>query len=103
MLDEKDLQALSRLLDKKLDDRFDAYTQDVDAKLAAQTRQINLLIENQVTRKIDLLYEKADSMEHRLAALPPSQRVERLEEQMELISSVVKLHSREIEELKHAQ
>lgn len=106
MLDEKDLQAIAQImnaLSQNMDKKVDALSQSVDEKLNAHTRQISLLLENEVTRKIDVLFDKVESIDERIKTLAPARRVEKLEEQVDLLSSVVKLHSREIDELKQAQ
>ena len=61
--------------------------------LNQQETRINLLIENEVTQKMNLMFDKLTS----------KSRVEELEDEVSLLKSVVKLHSQEIQELKKAQ
>ena len=61
---------------------------------------LNVVIENQIDPKLRTLAEGQQALLEKLA---PKSRVEELEEQVDFLQSVLKLHSREIEELKKAQ
>lgn len=71
--------------------------------LNQQETRINLLIENEVTQKMNLMFDKLDGMDEKLDKLTSKSRVEELEDEVSLLKSVVKLHSQEIQELKKAQ
>lgn len=74
MLDEKDLKDIAHLM--------------------------NVIIENDVTPKFDLLAEGQQTI---LETLAPKSKVEVLEEEVAFLRSVIASHSREIQELKKAQ
>ena len=78
MLDEKDL--------KMIDEIF--------------AHRLNVVMESAITPKLNLL---AEGQQTRLETLAPKSRVEELEEEVDFLKSIVKLHSQQIAELKKAQ
>lgn len=74
MLDEKDLKEIAHLM--------------------------NVIVENEVTPKFNLLAEGQQTI---LETLAPKSKVEALEEEVSFLRSVLAAHSREIQELKKAQ
>lgn len=74
MLDEKDLQEISHLM--------------------------NVLIENAVVPKFDLLAEKLDLMQQQLQ---PAERLAAVEDRLDVLESAARLQSEEIARLKKAQ
>lgn len=88
MLDEKDLQAIREMIQE-------ASKQTVkDAMQGA-----SVLMESYFEPKFNLLFENQQTM---LETLAPKSRVEELEEEVAFLRSIIRQHSREIEELKHA-
>lgn len=88
MLDEKDLQAI----------------QDMIQKSASQTLKdamqgASVLMESYFGPKFKLLFENQQTM---METLAPKSRVDELEEEVAFLRSIIRQHSREIEELKHA-
>ena len=77
MLDEKDLQAIDEIF----------------------AHRINVILESAIMPKFNLLAENQQTM---METLAPKSRVDELEEEVAFLRSVVRQHSREIEELKHA-
>ena len=63
-------------------------------------RQMNIAIENLISPQFRTL---AEGQSVRLEKLAPRNRVEELEAEVELLKSVIRLHSAEIAELKKAQ
>ncbi len=63
-------------------------------------RQMNLIVENAVTPQLKAL---AEGQRMLLEKLAPKSRVEELEQEVEFLKSVIRLHSSEIAELKKAQ
>lgn len=145
MLDEKDLQALSDLIDKKLDIRFQESEarmearmteklqesetrmseklqesetrmteklqesetrmseklQESEARILEQTaHNMRVLLESYVEPKFKLLAEGHQTL---LETLAPKSRVDELEEEVAFLKSVVRIHDRDIQELKKAQ
>lgn len=123
MLDEKDLQAISQLMDTKLSKQKEEILEVVDAKLAKQkdeilevmdvklakqkdeildesTHRMNVLLETKVQTQLNLLAEGQKTI---LETLAPKNRVEELEEEVSFLKSVIRLHTDQIAELKKAQ
>lgn len=71
--------------------------------MEAQTVKINLLIENDVTKKIDLIYEKLDSIDEKLEKMPTPEDLAIANGRIEVLEAIVKKLSREVAELKKAQ
>ena len=63
-------------------------------------RQMNIVIENLISPQFRTLAEGQSVLLEKLA---PRNRVEELEAEVELLKSVIRLHSAEIAELKKAQ
>lgn len=93
MLDEKDLQAIAQLIDAKL-----------DQKLARQKveimHEVGALIEVDVIPRFSLL---ADGQKLIREKMLPAEAWDETEERLDVLETVVKRHSREIENLKRAQ
>lgn len=67
---------------------------------AESARQMNIVIENLISPQFRTLAEGQSVLLEKLA---PRNRVEELEAEVELLKSVIRLHSAEIAELKKAQ
>ena len=78
MLDEKDLQRLEELV----------------------SRQISIVVENQIKPQLRLLAEGNDTL---LARSAPAERVEAVETDVDMLKTVVRLHSQDISALKKAR
>lgn len=126
MLDEKDLQAIAQLMAQQkqeiigeLDVRMDAkmaqqktdITGELDAKLSAlETRMDDKLdsfkqetvamMEAYFDPKFELLAEGQKTL---LETLAPKNRVEQLEEEVDILKTVIRSLSRDVAELKKAQ
>lgn len=100
MLDEKDLQLIQNLLDtqtSRMMDAMEAQKKEILQESAAATR---VLIESSIMPKFNLLAEGQQTL---LETLAPKSRVEALEEEVDFLKSIIKLHSEQIAELKKAQ
>jgi hypothetical protein len=71
--------------------------------MESQTAKINLLIENDVTKKINLIYEKLDSIDEKLEKMPTPEDLAIANGRIEVLEAIVKKLSREVAELKRAQ
>ena len=71
--------------------------------MESQTAKINLLIENDVTKKINLIYEKLDSIDEKLGKMPTPEDLAIANGRIEVLEAIVKKLSREVAELKRAQ
>lgn len=88
MLDEKDLQAIREMIQETTKQTLQ------DAMQGA-----SVLMESYFEPKFKLLVENQQTM---METLAPKSRVDELEEEVAFLRSVIRQHSREIEELKHA-
>ena len=89
MLDEKDLQAIAALM---------------DSKLLQQKREIigevKVLMESYFDPKFNLLAEDVKSIHEKISVAEEAGKVEA---RVDVLESVVRIHSQEIEKLKRAQ
>lgn len=100
MLDKNDLALMQDLLDTqtaRMLDAMEAQKKEILQESAAATR---VLIESSIMPKFNLLVEGQQTL---LETLAPKSRVEELEEEVDFLKSIIKLHSEQIAELKKAQ
>ncbi len=100
MLDKNDLALMQDLLDTqtaRMMDAMEAQKKEILQETAAATR---VLIESSIMPKFNLLAEGQQTL---LETLAPKNRVEELEEEVDFLKSIIKLHSEQIAELKKAQ
>lgn len=100
MLDKNDLALIKDLLDTqtaRMIDAMEAQKKEILQETAAATR---VLIESSIMPKFNLLAEGQQTL---LETLAPKSRVEELEEEVDFLKSIIKLHSEQIAELKKAQ
>ena len=100
MLDKNDLALIQDLLDTqtaRMMDAMEAQKKEILQETAAATR---VLIESSIIPKFNLLAEGQQTL---LETLAPKSRVEALEEEVDFLKSIIKLHSEQIAELKKAQ
>ena len=100
MLDKNDLALIQDLLDTqtaRMMDAMEAQKKEILQETAAATR---VLIESSIMPKFNLLAEGQQTL---LETLVPKSRVEELEEEVDFLKSIIKLHSEQIAELKKAQ
>ena len=103
MLDEKDLQAISQIMDSKIkesEQRMSAKIEESASQTLKEAMQgASAMMEAYFEPKFNLLFENQQTM---LETLAPKSRVDELEEEVAFLRSVIRQHSREIEALKHA-
>lgn len=100
MLDKNDLALIQDLLDTqtaRMMDAMEAQKKEILQETAAATR---VLIESSIMPKFNLLAEGQQTL---LETLAPKSRVEELDEEVDFLKSIIKLHSEQIAELKKAQ
>ena len=100
MLDKNDLALIQDLLDTqtaRMMDVMEAQKKEILQETAAATR---VLIESSIIPKFNLLAEGQQTL---LETLAPKSRVEDLEEEVDFLKSIIKLHSEQIAELKKSQ
>lgn len=82
-------------MDQRISDRLD--------RVEDRAQRTAVLLETEVDRKLDLLYEGHDAIMERLDKLASKSRVEDLENDVVLLKDAIKLMRLEIEKLKKAQ
>lgn len=67
--------------------------------LQASAHNMRVILESSVDKKLNLILE---ALQEQIKTLASSNRMDALEDEIIMLRSVVKKHTREIEELKHA-
>lgn len=70
--------------------------------LQASAHNMRVILESSVDKKLNLILEALQAQQEQIKTLASSNRVDALEDEIIMLRSVVKKHTREIEELKHA-
>lgn len=89
MLDEKDLQAISKLMDEKI-------RESEDRTLQQAARNTQVIVENVIMPQFKLLAEGQQTI---LETLAPKSKTEELEEELDFLKAVVRSQSQRIEAL----
>lgn len=71
--------------------------------METQTAKIELLIETDVTKKIDVIFDKLDSIDERLDTMPTPEELEIANGRIDVLEAIVKKLAREVADLKKAQ
>ena len=104
MLDEKDLQAIAKLLAQQKSEIMQEMDQKMDARFAQQKSEImhevNLLMESYFDPKFNAL---ADGLEMLKEKVLSREELEGTSDRLDVLEAVVKDHSRKIEKLEKAQ
>ena len=70
--------------------------------LQASAHNMRVILESSVDKKLNLILKALQAQQEQIKTLASNSRVDALEEEIIMLRSVVKKHTREIEELKHA-
>ena len=70
--------------------------------LQASAHNMRVILESSVDKKLNLILEALQEQQEQIKTLASSNRVDAPEDEITMLRSVVKKHTREIEELKHA-
>lgn len=121
MLDEKDIQIISGMLEqqeRRFDEKLERLEGRMDEKLAQMEgrfdekmeqqnghimHNVSILMESKFQPQFNLLAEGIRAIQKKLDELAPKERVWELEEDIKLLKTVVRQHSEEIEQLKKAE
>ena len=88
------------MLDKKsIDLKLENLKEEI---LQASAHNMRVILESSVDKKLNLILEALQAQQEQIKTLASSNRVDALEDKIIMLRSVVKKHTREIEELKHA-
>lgn len=100
MLDEKDLQAISQLMAQQKQEIIGELDTRMDQKMTDFKRDTIAMMEAYFNPKFNLL---AEGQKNILETLAPKNRVEKLEEEVDSLKTVIRALSRDVAELKKAQ
>ena len=79
------------------------YLADMEDRLLQESaRNMRVILESSVDKNLNLILEALQAQQEQIKTLASNSRVDALEEEVIMLRSVVKKHTREIEELKHA-
>ena len=70
--------------------------------LQASAHNMRVILKSSVDKKLNLILEALQAQQEQIKTLASSNRVDAPEDKITMLRSVVKKHTREIEELKHA-
>ena len=93
MLEEKDLLAISQILDAKL-------AQQKEELLAEAVREMRVLLDAEVKPQFNLLAEELQIIQEKLV---PSSRIDNLEDEVALLKAAVRRINEDLQTLKKAQ
>ena len=103
MLDANDLQAIAQLLAQQKVEIMEEMRGEMDVRFAQQKKEIihevNLLMEGYFDPKFNHL---ADGLELLRQKLAEQEKTEGVIDRLDVVETVVKIHSRDIEKLKKA-
>ena len=98
---DKRFDAIDKRLDT-MDERMDRLDEHMD-RLDERSQRTAVLLETEVDRKLNLLYEGHETIMECLDKLAPKDRVDELESDVIVLKTAVKMLTQEIAELKKAQ
>ena len=79
------------------------YLADMEDRILKESaHNMRVILESSVDKKLNLILEALQAQQEQIKTLASSNRVDALEDEIIMLRSVVKKHTREIEELKHA-
>ena len=79
------------------------YLADMEDRLLQESaHNMRVILESSVDKKLNLILEALQVQQEQIKTLASSNRVDAPEDEIIMLRSVVKKHTREIEELKHA-
>ena len=99
MLDEKDMQAVSELVDEKISASEERISRVIDERVGAAERRMQVLIENPVNPKFDLVMEALAGIQEQLV---PRSRVDDLEDEVKFMKVVMRQMAERVSALEKA-
>ena len=99
MLDEKDMQAVSELVDEKIIASEERISRVIDERVGAAERRMQVLIENTVNPKFDLVMEALAGIQEQLV---PRSRVDDLEDEVKFMKVVMRQMAERVSALEKA-
>ena len=99
MLDEKDMQAVSELVDEKISASEERMSRVIDERVGAAERRMQVLIENTVNPKFDLVMEALAGIQEQLVS---RSRVDDLEDEVKFMKVVMRQMAERVSALEKA-
>lgn len=99
MLNEKDMQAVSELVDEKNSATEGRMSQVIDERVSTAERRMQVLIENTVNPKFDLVLEALAGIQEQLV---PRSRVDDLEDDVKFLKVVMRQMAERVSALEKA-
>lgn len=99
MLDEKDMQAVSELVDEKISASEERISRVIDERVGAAERRMQVLIENTVNPKFDLVMEALAGIQEQMV---PRSRVDDLEDEVKFMKVVMRQMAERVSALEKA-
>ena len=79
------------------------YLADMEDRILKESaHNMRVILESSVDKKLNLILEALQAQQEQIKTLASNSRVDALEEEIIMLRSVAKKHTREVEELKHA-
>lgn len=100
MLDEKDLQAIAKLMDEKIGASEARMTERMESRAQESESRMMAMMEAYFEPRFNLLGDQIKLLQEKML---PAEALEDLEDRMDVAEAMLKQHSREIETLKKAQ
>lgn len=101
MLEEKDLLAIGRLIDQKLEEKLDQkLAQQKEEILTEATHRMKVLLDAEVKPMFNLLAEDISIIREKMI---PESRIEAVEDDVSVLKASVRRINQDIRELKQAQ
>lgn len=97
MLDERDLQAIEKIVDDKINVRFKEFEEQI---LRESTHNMRVILESSIDKKLDLILEALSGHQARIEQLEDKMAgMEALSDDVQVLKSVVKSHSERMDAL----
>lgn len=96
MLDEKDIQTITQIVDERVTKIVDEKIRESEQRTLEQAaRNMQVILENTVMKQLQLL---AEGQRMILETLAPKTKTDELEEQIVFLKTSVRMHSEQLEE-----
>lgn len=96
MLDEKDIQTITQIVDERVTKIVDEKIRESEQRTLEQAaRNMQVILENTVMKQLRLLAEGQQTI---LETLAPKTKTDELEEEIVFLKSSIRMHSEQLEE-----
>jgi|GEM_PF-790640 len=96
MLDEKDIQTITQIVDERVTKIVDEKIRESEQRTLEQAaRNMQVILENTVMKQLQLLAEGQQTI---LETLAPKTKTDELEEEIVFLKSSIRMHSEQLED-----